>query len=71
MTARPITETVLRPNSRTRKSSDISTSYLIPDQKCASCGESTVKAWHWDCERDMTGRLLVDGVSTLMARREQ
>jgi hypothetical protein len=44
---------------RTAMSDGKATSYLIPDQKCATCGRSSREAMHWDCRRDLKGRLLV------------
>lgn len=34
-------------------------SYRVPDQKCATCGQCSRGAYHWDCARDRSGRLLV------------
>ncbi len=59
MIVRPIRENVLAQNNRSAKSSSVSESYLVPDQKCASCGLSTRGVMHWDCARDAKGRLLV------------
>lgn len=40
-----------------------STPYTIPSQTCATCGQSSRTAYHWDCRRDSSGRLLVKGES--------
>ncbi len=56
---RPIRENVLANNNRSAKSSSVSESYMVPDQECASCGESSRGVMHWDCARDPKGRLLV------------
>lgn len=59
-TERPIREDVLKRNNRSPgMSADKSGSYLIRNQVCATCGESTRGAYHLEYRRDLSGRLLV------------
>ncbi len=36
-------------------------SYMVPNQRCATCLQSTRGSYHEQCRRDGTGRLLVLG----------
>ena len=47
-------------------------SYLIDPQVCASCGESTHRSLHGECQRDERGRLLVvEGADTRIRGKER
>jgi hypothetical protein len=62
VSVRPIREGVLvRSHKRAGMGDAKSESYLVPDQECATCGQSTRGAYHLDCRRDSSGRLLVRG----------
>jgi hypothetical protein len=61
VTVRPIEDRLVqraRGNSRGMSDGGV-VSYRLPDCVCASCGLSSRKEMHLECERDPVGRLLV------------
>jgi hypothetical protein len=53
-TVAPISEPTAEP-----RGNKISSSYLLPDERCATCDCKTRGTLHPDCKRDPQGRLLV------------
>jgi hypothetical protein len=54
-----IRENSLGTKKKGLRSNAVSDGYMVPPQRCATCGQGTKGSFHAECRRDSSGRLFV------------